>query len=816
MQKEEKKDSDHSGESAGRVAATSGGGILSMLSNNWSPQLQPPRDERSRLLERVNAFGDVMKNLGALTSGSRVQSAVKQPDKAQSSPFSALPPYPLRESGEALPASRRDEFKPWAGIVKRGPFKPLSQLQEKLARLNADNKDFEEAQKEKTQQYMKVCEEKGVLSSESGAIWGELCQNRDRYLAFNRERANLQKAIATHPSLLQERKQQADVFGRKVTGLQAYADSLGRAQELSGMPGRHNGELRSARRAMKQYEDGRQILLAPSRFDDSGVWRNYGIGARDRITDPDFYTLGASEIVRNLDMRDTLQKVVDNAGTKEIDEVLNRGERELLESFVQKTVAETGRTDDLSLVYQSGGLSVDILEGIIENALVGGATKSLTAAARKNVSKWIARNINQPALKEARKGLVWGTDATISAAVRTPLNPSTYVNVSGRLVQPAADDEGVWDENRRPALNSYWDALSGGMVDSFIGNFADGASVHLKGMAGLLPQELKKAWSSLGEDIATSVPGKMFGKLSATPAYKFFRTHIAGETASQWGDQWYENNLRSLLGDKQALEDFETVKGQIMAFGSIVPMVVATSGSLASGSGLRYEHSRKVFQGVLAQLVGDEGKARELVDEMDTRSATGFADAVAPLINRYASENPEMARQLCRAASDFTSNRGKYYLLWGKQGGEEVPRNTGGDNGEIVPPASLEDGNRKPETPVANDRSISVATEITPSSSDSREGQGRQETGVFYREGLGDIDLRWDGGASPDAMSLIGDIVSNGQLVRNGKRRMTVTKGGNQIVLRRNIRTPEGRLLPGQNWVVTEFGQVNKPAGKGK
>lgn len=105
--------------------------------------------------------------------------------------------------------------------------------------------------------------------------------------------------------------------------------------------------------------------------------------------------------------------------------------------------------------------------------------------------------------------------------------------------------------------------------------------------------------------------------------------------------------------------------------------------------------------------------------------------------------------------------------------------------------------------------------------------------GVFYRDGIGDIDLVWgndNGGLRHiikrhieeqndfndvfEMQSAINDVISNGDIVRENKDKVTLQTDRYKVSINKQYRDEKGNVIERKNWVVTAFDKSKKKGEK--
>lgn len=538
---------------------------------------------------------------------------------------------------------------------------------------------------------------------------------------FNKKRDELQKAIGRHPALLATRKKRTEEIGDKITELKKYAEPFERSiwdQALPYSLGPVGGvavnmytesrESKNYSRARKLYEDAQKMLNAPLKFDNSNGGVNALKGGADKLSDVDFLTFGGTEILRNLEVKNVMEKVRANENGADIEDVLSRDEQMLLDAFFTYEEAAADRSGDLSLGYQVGGGAVEGLAIAAQALLTGGVGAIATNGAKIAMLKWMAKRLAGKALKqqvkqqtvnwlkrEGYKGLAWMIHSAGKALVATPFTPGAYVDASRRMLEYERGEDGkpLLDEKGVPVLKSYRDAMCEAFMDAFIDNLAGESGIQRRGVVraaknGLSP-EMKKRWIAKAKQMAQTKPGKMYAVLSANPVFKTFSKNIAGGITEAVADEFYAACLREAMGNPEALKDFTSVDALLVMLASVGTAGVVdkslSQDSLRHG-GERYAQScRKLKKHILETGVSEQ-RADNLIRSLDGASVREISSRMTPLVNRLAHSDAGHAARLFASVSDYVKQRNALSVLFEKsRKGKKTPENN------VLSP----DGNRR-------------------------------------------------------------------------------------------------------------------------
>lgn len=509
----------------------------------------------------------------------------------------------------------------------------------------------------------------------------------NRYKELSAREEELSHAISTHPETLGKKKILMDSIDESIGDLDAMMQERRKNVPVSFANSSAGGivmgegsdlELNRLDAANKMYKDAKELLKAPSKFDDSNPFMNFMKGAGDTFNDRDFWSFGLTEIGRNLKMKSIFKKVSENTEGKDLDKILSPGEQKMLEAFTALSSVEAERAKDLSLGYSAGEGATESLKFMAEFIATGGVASAASSGAKKAVSKWLVQNTKNGLMRELGKGLSWGTEAGLSTLARTPLMPSTYANITTPSNQFETDENGetLLDENGNPVLKSEWKVFRDGFVDSFIENLSEMSGAHISGILGIggriagkaVPKKVQDVFGNAGDLLAKSKPGEMFKHFSKSPVWKFLKQGGYDGLLEEWGEEWYGAAVRSVLTDPNALKDYATVDNQLVTIASFLPMSVfgggASAGRMIRAKG-KYNTTLSALQGLMGKLGYNGDQIAYLTDQIELASAQKMSSTVAPIINNLALENEEMAGELFKAVSDFAKAKGDYHLLNG-------------------------------------------------------------------------------------------------------------------------------------------------------
>lgn len=564
----------------------------------------------------------------------------------------------------------------------------LENLQKGLTDFDEQNKGFFEEWKS----YQKNLEEATKVHDpyKVSELLNYVRKNAEKYNNLSKERDQLIEGIYTHPELSEKRKAESERIDSSMKDIDTFVESIDNHNALRFVSGVNpiylsDGEREQAREirrldeAKKIYKDTKEMLQAPSKYDKSNGFLNFLKGGGDTFNSRDFWSAGMTQIARNLDIRDILEKVNKNRDGKDIENFLTKGEQSLLDAFLTQTTVQSERANDLSGGYMAGQSAAQSVDFMAEFLATGGLAAAASGAAKKAVMRWIIKHTPSSSLRrEMAKGVAWMTESGLGTLARTPVMPSTYRSVTDELLQYKTDNEGnvLLDENNQPILKSGWESFRDGFTDSLIENVSELSAEHIAGTLGVLgkathkvlPKNIQSMFKKTGDSIASWKPVELYSNFSKTPVYKFLKETGFNGFVPEMAEEWYGNGLRAMLGDTAALKDFATVENQLITAAAFLPMSLI-GGSVSAVQMVRtkgrYENSLKTLQGVLSDLGYKQDQVDYFIDQVNASSAREMAKTITPIINRIAMENEEKGKEVFKAVSDFVYAKGSYHMLNG-------------------------------------------------------------------------------------------------------------------------------------------------------
>lgn len=398
--------------------------------------------------------------------------------------------------------------------------------------------------------------------------------------------------------------------------------------------------------------------------------RNYGKAYADVFSDPDFWSRGITEISRNLNLRDIMQKLeskginLNEVTEKQLDENLTGGEKALLSEFVRNVYAKATRAADMAPGYTAGQVSAESIGFMAEFLATGAIGRALGAgigaaeeASSAGLRSWIARELRKGsadaiessvkrslvnsltkggkvALTQGMKNVVSGASRAASGAYsgivrpveqaiwHTALQPSTYRQISENLTQ--IDNNGE--------LISAGNAIWGGVLDQMVENWSETMGGAVETVLGMP----FKAAGWAGEKVLGRTTLGQWGKwLADSQAARVLHDAGFNGLIGEMGEEWLGNAARVGLGimDKDEFKNFASWNEQLEMAASFAPMSLFGLGSstyAAARQAKEYKQAAEAMRGVLNRAGMTEDEISDIMDTKHTKKE--IADALTPVI----------------------------------------------------------------------------------------------------------------------------------------------------------------------------------------
>lgn len=505
-----------------------------------------------------------------------------------------------------------------------------------------------------------------------------ILDNAREYAIRNKEREALLKAIHDNPREQEEKNALYDSINAlsetlDKQGNDNYRNALNQFVAEGGniaMPGadaviRDKAENGLYNGALRFLESAKETLEAPSKYDNSNGFVNFMKGAGHTLGSADFWTMGMSTIMDNLNARQSFEKIwekfrgvdIEKLTPEQIDEKLTPGEKAMVEAFTKKAQADAARAYDLSLGYQSGMSAAESLGFMAQFALTGGVTSTAAKGATKWAAKRLARGFSNMASKGVSKGMIntlkaggkfalGTTRSLIDAAVRTGMTTTAPKSISEQLLPNI-------QENTLPEANI---AVLKGLGDAFIENWSEAYGEVLGAVMNAPLRALFPEWSKA----IAKAPMMQFAERAGFNGY-----------LTEIGEEWFGNAMRSITNvDPDALKNFATVDNQLVTMVAFLPMTLI-GGGVSMG---QMAAAEKTLENKTADLRYSLEKAGLNMDEIDAlvdyRQALSpqmLSDRFTPIITRLANmpNNRALTAELFKSAGAFSKAVARYQTMQG-------------------------------------------------------------------------------------------------------------------------------------------------------
>ena len=467
--------------------------------------------------------------------------------------------------------------------------------------------------------------------------------------------------------------------------------------------------------AMDLYNDTIKIYDAPSKYAKEKGQGGFFKGAADRASEEDFWTMGLTGIVDQMQLGGVLDKIRNEIGgmgeitEEKLEKTLTPMEQELLSAFVRNADAQAARAYDTTVGYNAGKSAADsamfMAEFLMSGAVVGGATKALTKGSADTLSKWIAKKIGKAGAKALGKGTVAKAvtgaagrvlgDIGQSAAlmlfqpgtVKSVIEAQNQLDESGELVdKKQAAWEGLFDRAIEVVSEQTGDYL-GKVLGAVGGNKIAGALAKTEfGRIG-------KAFfdTSAVQTLRAGQWHGLFGEMSEEFIGAALRTATKLDE-NAWKDQWEGESLATMalsflpmtiLGGGVSTAQYGFAKNQYAKSSAQVAEILnskdfgLTPEQIAHATDISRMSSPESVVETIKPVLEEMKKRGATQQDLDAIVNNAFNAARLNVYNGYESEKVEQER--ARAKSDLEAEYGDFW-----QGNEE--------EGETVQRITLPDG----------------------------------------------------------------------------------------------------------------------------
>lgn len=383
----------------------------------------------------------------------------------------------------------------------------------------------------------------------------------------------------------------------------------------AGMPSvRDDNELKELRGqrtylvGAKELMDESQDIIQAAKDEKDGTFVG-GIlrGFRDKAFDIDNWTMGLSDLVGGMRLKNVLEK-------SDKGEELSSAEQMLLDSAVQNMAVQAIYNSDLGLGYKAGQVTGESLPFMLE-FLVNPISASGNAMAKKLLSYGLKRAGKANASKSVKAVTRLATDATsalgMTATTGIPSVLSETVNKLNNDYEYTIDDNGNFSAYK-DGNTSFGEALGKSALTRTIENQSEmifnafkGASKLMKGVEKHLPEGVNGFMKS----IADSKVGQLYTKMKNNPLRKELMeaTQIGG-IGEEYLEEVYNNLANFAIGEME-WKDVVNLDKNIETFVGLAPTQAMFAMLGLGGMGAQRYKSRRDINNAFGKM-SDEQKAK--------------------------------------------------------------------------------------------------------------------------------------------------------------------------------------------------------------
>lgn len=505
--------------------------------------------------------------------------------------------------------------------------------------------------------------------------------SKKEYDKLKKERRRLQREYEDNPLV-------KGAYQSLAQSAQASADlNLEKENSSSGQ------DYNNYKHARKFDLDAAQLYALPVFTGDDSIdkdfWKGMGAGVADVFEDRDFWTLGITELARNVGVSKIFEGLkekgldISEMSEQDFDYYLTDSQKSLLFSFMRYGEAAAQRSGNMPKGYSVGQASAGTLGYMTQFLFTGGAgsaiAKGVGKAATKAVAKGTANGLTKFLSRAYGKGVKgaieqsvkrsmvstltadgnyltsamkpvinataktagtvyeYGVKPIARSVARTPFMMSTYVAASEDLLERAQSTEELGSIGSA-FLESVWNALPDQLIENWsedmgpaIGAFGGAAKKGIVKAAGATVGKINVGKTSLGQWgkwVADSYANKVLLQAGFNG--------LVGEMA----EEWIGNAARVAVGlmDKEEFDEFASPKQQIEMAISFAPMSLLGLGS----SSVAAAKQSKEYKSSVAEMRCVLNRAgmtqEEISDILDTKhSKQEIADALTPVLSKILS-----------------------------------------------------------------------------------------------------------------------------------------------------------------------------------
>lgn len=526
-------------------------------------------------------------------------------------------------------------------------------------------------------------------------------QNQGAYTVLKNERDKVLTEYWDNPFI----KERAEEKKEQARGLEdEYIQNKKDAGFLSS-------DRRTWKRAAAYQRKIADIYEAPNKYitDDASngfvkFFKQGRAGAHDVMGSQDFWTMGLTEITRNVDTYKIYNKYTEAAKKAEeegrslteaeINSLFSEADKAELVGFLQYADAQKERAYTLTGAYEAGRGFAESIPYMVEFMVSqGGASAAGKAmqASNKAFVRWLGKALMSE--KQISK-LVKASDEAVAAGKQATYAATNYAKL-GKLAKVAerADNalvkpivQGVWHTATQPlALNKavtermvqmddngqmqgYWQSFFDELPDQLIENWSES-------VGGALEELMALPFKGVGSIGEATIGGTGFGRwarwMHNSAGITTLREAGFNGLIGEMAEEWAGNAVRLATGrmTTEEFKDFASLKQQLQMAASFAPMSLIGLGTGAIGA---YQYSKK-YQGLSNQakeVLRRLGKSEdEINDIFNTRFDT--PEDVATKLVPYAIEAGNQ-KENAQAVKDYATMLEFSRALGMKQVGEMI------------------------------------------------------------------------------------------------------------------------------------------------
>ena len=399
-------------------------------------------------------------------------------------------------------------------------------------------------------------------------------------------------------------------------------------------------------------EDARKAISAPLRYDDSKGLANYAKGVGSVLSDPDFWSMGITDVQDKAQLRAVLQKVNDAYGSADdidskidqgnLDGILDLDEQYLLQSYLQMQDARSARYHDTSRGYKAGAGSAESAGFMLEMALTSGLGGAVKSGVTKGLGKWLlkgtqkigtatkAGKIAKATSREAAKLVAGQTGNVLSAAARMPFMPSSYGAIAeqGTVVGDDGQLVSLGQAIKEGTLDNLTEVVTEGM-----GPATMAAISNTVGAAGL---------GTLLKKISRTRVGEFARKVANSPAYETMKKMGYDGLGEELLEEFDAAVIDQVRGNPEAIRDFVQTDNLLTTVLSFAPMTIM-GGAVSTGqkmyAGKRLEKTAQTLRDKLIDAGYTQSQADYFIDVTRNSTPQEISMVLTPVLNQFAEGN---------------------------------------------------------------------------------------------------------------------------------------------------------------------------------